>query len=99
MIAYYVHWIYPASADDALYYAGYDDEKLFHRESNAMAYANKYLKEVQDKLAEAYKLEATLDEIGRSPTEEEYKILSIIYEDTPINYSIHKRDIKFEDEE
>ena len=30
MIAHYIHWHYPASADDANYYAGRDDDKLFH---------------------------------------------------------------------
>ena len=99
MIAYYVHWIYPPSADDALYYGGSDDEKLFHREENAIAYANKYLKDLNKKVLKASVLSATIDEEGRNPTEEEDKLLSFLYYDIPSNYSICKRYIEFEDEE
>ena len=43
MIAYYVHWIYPPTADDELFYGGIDDEKLFHHQENAEKNGNKYV--------------------------------------------------------
>ena len=45
MIAYYVHWIYPPTADDELFYGGIDDEKLFHHSENAEKYAKEQMSE------------------------------------------------------
>lgn len=39
MIAYYIYWTYPPSADDANYYAGNDDNRWFHHKENAEAIA------------------------------------------------------------
>lgn len=43
MKAYYIHWSYPPSADDAAYYAGNDDQRLFHHKENAETIAKKEL--------------------------------------------------------
>lgn len=99
MIAYYVHWIYPPSADDNLYYGGFDDERLFHREENAIAYATNFLKTLNENVLKANALDTVLEEEGRQPTDEEAELLSLLYYDIPSNYIIYKRDIKFEDEE
>ena len=45
MKAYYIHWSYPPSADDAEYYAGVDDSRFFHHKENAEAVAEKELRE------------------------------------------------------
>ena len=39
MIAYYVHWHYPSTADNELFYGGEDDDKLFYHKENAEKYA------------------------------------------------------------
>jgi hypothetical protein len=48
MIAYYVHWHYPASADDVNFYCGQDDDKLFHHKENAEKYAKDKINEWND---------------------------------------------------
>lgn len=45
MKAYYIHWIYPSSADASLFYGGTDDDKLFHKEENARKYMEEKLKD------------------------------------------------------
>lgn len=52
MKAYYIHWSYPAIADDAYFYGGEDDDKLFHKKENAEKYMEKKLQEFR--LAEEF---------------------------------------------
>lgn len=100
MIAYYVHWIYPPTADDELFYAGRDDKKLFHEEDNARAYAEKQLKQYQENERRFYELDEKDENEGLSPEEqEEWANLAVFsYSDMPYDYGIRNRDIKFEDE-
>jgi hypothetical protein len=100
MTAYYVHWIYPFTADDELFYAGTDDEKLFHKEDNARVYAEKQLKQYQENERRFYKLDEKDENEGLSPEEKEEwtKLAVFSYSDMPYDYGIRKRDIKFEDE-
>ena len=100
MIAYYVHWHYPASADDANYYAGQDDDKLFHHKENAEKYAKKQLKQWRNDEKRFYELNIKDNEESlTSEEQEEYdKLAPIVYDDLPDDYIIRERDIKFEDE-
>ena len=43
MIAYYIHWSYPPSADDVYYYGGTDDDRLYHHKENAEQVAKEEL--------------------------------------------------------
>lgn len=101
MIAYYIHWYYPASADDANYYAGRDDNKFFHHKDNAKKYAEKQLKQWQNDEKRFYELSNKDGEEGLTSEEQEewHKLAPIVYGDLPDDYSIRKREIKFEDEE
>lgn len=100
MIAYYVHWIYPPTADDELFYAGRDDNKLFHEEENAISYANKELKQYQENERRFYELDAKDENEGLNPEEKDEwtKLAVFSYSDMPYDYAIKERDIKFEDE-
>lgn len=99
MIAYYVHWIYPPTADDANYYVGRDDYKLFHHKENAEKYAKEQLKQWQKDENRFCELDIKYNEEGLTPEErEEWCDLIHIYGDLPCDYSIKERDIKFEDE-
>lgn len=100
MIAYYVHWHYPASADDANYYAGRDDDKLFHHKENAEKYAKEQLNQWQRDEKRFYELDDKDNKEGLTPEEQEEwrKLALIICDDLPDNYIICERDIKFEDE-
>ena len=100
MIAYYIHWSYPASADDANFYAGRDDDKLFHHKENAEKYAKDQISEWNGIGARFEYLDIKDSEYGLSPEErEEYdKLVRICYGDLPDDYTICERDIKFEDE-
>ena len=100
MIAYYVHWIYPQSADDELFYGGKNDEKLFHEEDNARAYADKQLKQYQENERRFYELDKKDENEGLSPEEKDEwtKLAVFSYSDMPYDYGICKREIKFEDE-
>ena len=100
MIAYYIHWHYPVTADNELFYGGEDDDKLFHHKENAEKYA-------KDKIDEWHKASARFDYLngldvifGLNPEElEEYRRLaSFLCGDLPDDYTICEREIKFEDE-
>ena len=100
MIAYYVHWHYPVTADDELFYAGRDDDKLFHKENNARSYAKKQLKQYRENERRFYELDEKDENEGLSLEEkEEWTKLSVFsYSDMPYDYTIREREIKFEDE-
>lgn len=100
MIAYYVHWIYPPTAEDELFYAGTDDEKLFHKEDNARDYAKKQLKQYQENERRFYELDEKDENEGLTLEEKEEwtKLAVFSYSDMPYDYDIRKREIKFEDE-
>lgn len=99
MKAYYVHWHYPASADDANYYAGKDDDKFFHHKENAEKYAKEQLQQWQNDEKRFYELDSKDNEEGLTSEEQEewHKLASIIYGDLPCDYTIKEREIKFED--
>jgi len=107
MKAYYIHWIYPASADDQLFYSGEDDERLFHHKDNAVKAAEEYLADLQKKIGRFTELQAKAGVFyGEhspylSPAEEEecYELAQYFYNDAPVDYTICERDITFEDEE
>lgn len=97
MIAHYIHWRYPATADNAKYYAGRDDDKLFHHEENAEKYAKEQLKQWQNDEKRFYELDSKNNKEGLTPKEQE-EWRKLVYGDLPDDYSIRKREIKFEDE-
>lgn len=101
MIAYYVHWKYPATADIELFYNGVVDEKFFHKEENAIKYAKEQLKQWRENERDFDKLNKKNNEKGLSHKEkEEWAELGLIccgY--LPNGYTIRKREIKFEDED
>lgn len=101
MIAYYIHWSYPASADEELFYYGIDDSKFFHHEENAKKYAEKQLKQWQNDENRFFELEMKDSEKGLTPEEQEElrKLAPNIYGDLPNNYTIKEREMIFEDEE
>ena len=101
MIAYYIHWRYPATADDANYYAGRDDDKLFHYEEIAKEYAENQLKQWQNDEKRFYDLDVKDNEEGLTSEEQEEwrKLANICSGDLPDSYSVRKREIKFEDED
>lgn len=100
MTAYYIHWHYSATADDANFYAGQDDDKLFHHKDNAEKYAKDKINEWNNNYFRFYYLYNKEEEYGLTPEEqEEYdKLASLVYGDLPNDYTICERDIKFEDE-
>lgn len=101
MIAYYIHWNYPASADDALYYAGKDDKHLFHHKENAEEFAKNKLAEISEKVKRGNELiEKSYDvNITDEEDEELYNLFDYVWNDNPESYTIRERDIVFEDEE
>ena len=100
MIAYYIHWHYDNTCDDANFYAGRDDDKLFHHRENAKKYAEKQLKQWQKDENRFYELDIKDNEEGLTPEEQEEwrKLAPICYGDLPYDYNICEREIKFEDE-
>ena len=100
MIAYYIHWNYPPTADNSNFYAGRDDDKLFHHKENAEKYAKDKINEWNDNSRRFDYLCNKEEGYGLSPEEqEEYdKLAPIVYGDIPDDYIIRERDIKFEDE-
>lgn len=98
MIAYYIKWVYPATADDSLFYGGMTDDKLFHHKENAIAYAKNYLKDILDKQNKATTLYDKISN-GEELTDEENDLSRYLFGDYPFDYIVKKRDIVFEDEE
>ena len=100
MIAHYVHWHYPETADDANYYAGRDDDKLFYHKENAEKYAKDKINEWNDNASRFEYLDNKDNEYGLNPEEQEEwrKLAPLVYGDLPYDYFIKERDIKFEDE-
>lgn len=100
MIAYYVHWHYPHTADNELFYGGKDDDKLFHHKENAEKYAENKIDEWDKASARFDYLEIQDNAYGLRPEErEEYRRLCSLFDgDLPDDYTICKREIKFEDE-
>ena len=98
MIAYYIHWIYDVTCDDANFY-GQDDDKLYHHKENAEKYAEDKINEWNNS-NRFYYLYSKNEDSGLTPEEqEEYdKLANLVYGDLPYDYSIRERDIKFEDE-
>lgn len=100
MIAYYVHWYYPASADNANFYGGQDNDKLFHHLENAENYAKNELNKIYNDNKRFNELVTKDEEEGLTIEEEiEYgKLATRLCGDLPNDYKICKREIKFEDE-
>ena len=100
MIAYYIHWHYDNTCDDANFYAGQDDDKLFHHKENAKKYAKDKINEWNNNSNRFYYLDSKDEDSGLTPEEqEEYdKLAKLVYGDLPYDYSIRQREIKFEDE-
>ena len=99
MKAYYIHWSYPATADDGLYYGGDDDDRLFHHKENAEKIAKEsveYWDKKQKRLGELF-VKHMAHETTPEEDKEYYEIIN--YGGTPNGYTICERDIKFEDEE
>ena len=100
MIAYYIHWNYPSSADRKLYDYGKDDKHLFHSEYNAGTFAKNKLAEISKNIKRA---EYLIDKhYSSNITDNEKKelnnLIKYLRNDTPDSYSIRERDIVFEDE-
>jgi hypothetical protein len=100
MIAYYVHWYYPPSSDDAVYYSGEEDKKLFHKLENAENYAKNRLNKWYKEQKRFYELSDKDENEGLTPEErDEWDALAYTFcGDLPNDYKICKREIKFEDE-
>ena len=100
MIAYYVHWCYPATADDANYFGGQNDDKLFHHEENAEKYAKNKLNQIYNDNDRFNELNDKYEDEGLTLEEEvEWgKLATRLCGDLPNDYKIRKREIKFEDE-
>lgn len=99
MKAYYIHWSYPASADDVFYYSGKDDDRLFHHKENAIKCAEDILETYKENTKKAIEIDRKMDECLYTPTPEEHDLLYYLYGDIPNDYTICERDIVFEDEE
>ena len=100
MIAYYIHWHYPSTADNELFYGGKDDDKLFHHKENAEKYAKDKMYEWNKASARFDYLGIQDDDFGLTPRErEEYRRLCSLFDgDLPDDYTILHKEIKFEDE-
>ena len=100
MIAYYVHWHYPSTADNELFYGGKDDDKLFHHRENAETYAKNKIDEWDKASTRFDYLGVQDDDFGLTPRErEEYRRLCSLFDgDLPDDYTILHKEIKFEDE-
>ena len=98
MMAYYIHWDYPKTADDQLYYSGTDDEKLFHHKENAVKYAEATLEKYKKARGRFCELENKHYEGIRLTEQElhEFYELHCLY-DCPTRYTVLERDIVFED--
>ena len=99
MKAYYIHWSYPTTADDSLYYGGDDDYRLFHHKENAEKIAKESVEHYVEKQKLLGELFAKHMAHETTPEEDEEYYELICYGDTPNGYTICERDIKFEDEE
>lgn len=101
MKAYYIHWNYPPSAEDALYYAGKDDNHLFHHKENAETFAEKKLVEIHDKVKKGEELIEKGYNEGLTDEEDAQldELYNYVYSDNPESYRIYEREIVFEDEE
>ena len=99
MEAYYIQWIYDSYADDSSFYGG-DKTEFFHKEENAIAYAKEKLK-ARDELKKRYNelIIKDIDGVISPDEEEELEEISIELLDTPYDYNVCKREIKFIDEE
>lgn len=100
MIAYYVHWCYPSTADDANYFGGQDSDKFFHHEENAENYAKNELNQIYNDNDRFNELNDKAEDKGLTLEEEvEWgKLATRLCGDLPNDYKICKREIKFEDE-
>lgn len=98
MIAYYIHWSYPPSADDSLFYSGDDDNRLFHHKENAEKLAQDLMNHYQKMYGRW--LELFHKHLAHETTPEEDKEYYNMQccGDLPNNYTICERDIHFEDE-
>lgn len=99
MKAYYIHWSYPASADDQLYYGGDDDSRLFHHKENAEKLAQDLMNKYQKMYGRWSELFAKHMAHDTTPEEDEEYYNMHCYSDLPCSYIICERDITFEDEE
>lgn len=102
MKAYYIHWNYPASADDSLYYSGSDDEKFFHKEENAKKYMEEKLKDFFGVKARSEFLfnkekSGTLTKEENKELQELCENLWYVYADSPCSGTVCEREIIFED--
>ena len=98
MKAYYIHWTYPITADDFLYYGGDNDHGFFHHRENAEKIAKESVEhyvEKQKRLGELFAKHMTHE---TTPEEDKEYYEMIGYGDTPNGYTICERDIVFEDE-
>lgn len=99
MKAYYIHWSYPTTADDSLYYGGDNDDKLFHHKENAEKRAKELIDYYAGKQQRLNELFAKHMAHETTPEEDQEYYELMCYCDTPNGYTICERDITFEDEE
>ena len=98
MKAYYIHWSYPTTADDSLYYDGDDDYRLFHHKENAEKIAKESVEHYVEKQKRLGELFAKHMAHETTPEEDKEYYDLIMYSNTPNGYTICERDIVFEDE-
>ena len=74
---------------------------FIHMRTNAIKYAEKQLKQWRNDAERFYELDNKDNKEGLNPEEQEEwrKLAPIVYGDLPYDYSILKREIRFEDEE
>lgn len=99
MKAYYIHWSYPASADDQLYYGGDDDRRLFHYKENADKLAQDLMNHYQEMYGRWSELFHKHMAHESTPEEDEEYYNMQCCGDLPSSYTICEREIEFEDEE
>ena len=98
MIAYYIHWIYPPSADDELYYGGRDDlDNLFHHKENAEKFAKDEINRYREQEKRYDYLNRKDDEEGLTPEEQDEFTKLLLYCDLPTDYIIREKDLNFKD--
>ena len=98
MIAYYIHWSYPSSADDQLYYGGDDDRRFFHHKENAEKLAQELMNHYQEIYGRWSELFAKHMAHDTTPEEDKEYYNMQCCSDLPCGYTICERDIHFEDE-
>lgn len=97
MKAYNIHWNYPATADDDLFYSGKADKYLFHSKVNAEKRAESLLREYikkQEKIDDL-KMRYSYGKLSQAEIEEFKSIYT--GEDLPYSFTIVDKEIEFGD--